>query len=412
MYKLALYPRYLHARVLDALSESPVVLIHGPRQCGKTTLAKQVGEAQEYTYISFDDDVQREAAQTDPVGYVAELPERVILDEVQRVPELFTSLKAAVDSNLQPGRFLLTGSAHVLMVPGLSESLAGRLEVLRLHPLSQVEIAEKQADFISMLFAGSFNAGIEGVRLGYSLAERMVMGGFPAVLRRKTERRRAVWYRDYADTLVQRDIQELAHIGLLDALPRLLMLAAGQTSRLLNISELAAPFQVSRPTIREYLTLLSHIFLLEELSPWYSNRLKRLAKTPKLHFCDTGLACALLGVDSAALWDDRELFGQMLETFVYQELHRQASWQEEAFMFSHFRNKDKREVDIVLESGRKLVGIEVKASSTVKNDDFKGLRILQAASGERFAGGVLLYDGDAVVPFGDGLHAVPISLLG
>lgn len=411
MQEADLYPRYLRPRVMEAVADSPVVLIHGPRQSGKTTLARQVGAAEGYAYLSFDDDVQRAAAQADPVGYVADLPERVILDEVQRVPELFTSLKAAVDARREAGRFILTGSAHVLLVPRLADSLAGRMEILRLHPMAQAEIAGGSTGFLPTLFGGGFKAGIAGRRLGRLLAERVTAGGFPAALRRATVRRRTAWYRDYADTLVQRDVRDLTHISLLDALPRLLALAAGQTARLLNVSNLAAPFQVSRPTIREYITLLSRIFLLDELPPWHSSRLKRLIKTPKLHLGDTGLVCALLGLNASTLWDDRALFGQVLETFIYQELRRQATWQEEALSFSHFRDKDQVEVDMVLEAVGKLAGVEVKAASTVTSDDFKGLRRLADAVGRRFAAGVVLYDGDAVVPFGKNLYAVPIASL-
>lgn len=179
----------------------------------------------------------------------------------------------------------------------------------------------------------------------------------------------------------------------------------------MNVSELAAPFQVSRPTIREYVTLLSRIFLLEELPPWYSNRMSRLIKTPKLHLGDTGLTCSLLGLDAEMLWKDRAIFGRLLETFVFQELRRQASWQEETVSFSHFRDKDKVEVDVVMESAGRLAGIEVKAAATVTGDDFKGLRKLQGAAQKSFAAGVVLYDGEAVVPFGNKLHAVPISRL-
>lgn len=406
-----LYPRHLRPRLLEALSDSPVALVHGPRQCGKTTLARQVGEAHGFTYFTFDDDVQRSAAQADPVGYVADLPERAVLDEVQHVPELFTSLKAAVDTRREPGRFILTGSANVLSLPRLADSLAGRMEILRLHPLSQAEIAGSEPGFISALFAAGFKAGRSGRRQGRALAERVVAGGYPAALLRANARRRMTWYRDYADTLIQRDIRDLARINALDALPRLLQLAAGQTASLMNVSELAAPFQVSRQTIREYLTLLSRIFLVEELAPWHSNRLKRLVKTPKLHLGDTGLLCTLLGVDAEALWRDRALFGRVLETFIYQELRRQASWREERISFSHFRDKDQVEVDVVLESGGRVAGVEVKAAATVTNEDFKGLRKLQQATGNAFAAGVLLYDGDAVVGFGDRLYAVPVTRL-
>ncbi|MCE5265915.1 MAG: ATP-binding protein [Deltaproteobacteria bacterium] len=406
-----LYPRYLQPRVIEALADSPVVLIHGPRQCGKSTLARQVGDVEGFTYLSFDDDVQRAAAQADPVGYIADLPERVILDEVQRVPELFTSLKAAIDERRKPGRFILTGSANVLLVPKLADSLAGRMEILRLHPLSQVELSRGTPDFLSALFGSAFKAGSSGRRLGRMLAERVAAGGYPAALARATPRRQATWYRDYANTLIQRDVLDLARISALDALPRLLALAAGQTACLANVSELAAPFQVSRQTIREYVTLLSRIFLLEELPPWHSNRLSRLIKTPKLHLGDTGLACSLLGLDAEMLWKDRALFGRILETFVFQELRRQGSWHGDIVSFSHFRDKDQVEVDVVAESGGRLAGVEVKAAATVTGDDFRGLRKLQDAAEKSFAAGVVLYDGNAVVPFGNKLYAVPISRL-
>ncbi len=179
----------------------------------------------------------------------------------------------------------------------------------------------------------------------------------------------------------------------------------------MNVSELAAPFQISRQTIREHLTLLSRIFLLDELPPWHSNRMKRLIKTPKLHIGDTGLACALLGLNVDSLWEDRALFGRLLETFVYQELRRLASWQEEAIVFNHFRDKDQVEVDVVLESESRVAGVEVKAASTVTSSDFKGLRKLQEAAQKHFAAGVVLYDGEAMVGFGNNLYAVPISSL-
>lgn len=406
-----LYPRHLHPRLIEALSDSPVVLIHGPRQCGKTTLARQVGDENGFTYVTFDDDVQRASAQTDPIGYIADLPERVILDEVQRVPELFTSLKAAVDARRESGQFILTGSANVLLVPRLADSLAGRMEILRLHPLSQAELAWEKSGFLKKLFRTGFKAGRVGKRQGRLLAERVAAGGYPAALARATERRRATWYRDFVETLIQRDIQALGRISTLDALPRLLAMAAGQTACLINVSELAAPFQISRPTVREYMTLLSRIFLLEELPPWHDNHLKRLIKTPKLHMADTGLACSLLGLNGDSLWEDRAVFGRLLETFVLQELRRLASGHEEAITFNHFRDKDQVEVDVVLESEARIAGVEIKSASTVTGADFKGLRKLQVATNKTFAAGVVLYDGDSIAGFGSNLYAVPISNL-
>lgn len=406
-----LYPRYVGPRLTEALADSPVVLIHGPRQCGKTTLARAVGEPLGYEYVTFDDDVARGAAEADPAGFVLDLPERAILDEVQRVPTLFTAIKASVDRRRKAGRFLLTGSANVLLVPTLADSLAGRMEVLRLHPLAQGELARQAPGFLDRLFSGSFKMR-RTERLGAELAARIVAGGYPAALQRASERRRSTWYRDFMDALVQRDVRDLARIASLDALPRLLALVAGQTARLLNVTDLAAPFQLSRPTIRDYITLLERVFLVDELPPWHNNRLSRLIKTPKVHVGDTGLAAALLGIDAAGLAADRTLLGQLLETFVFQELRRQATARDEQTAFCHFRDKDGVEVDIVIERGTNVVaGVEVKASATVTAADFRGLRKLKEASGSRFAGGVVLYDGDTSAGFGDGFHAVPIRAL-
>ena len=436
-----LYPRYAERPLAEALEDSPVVLIHGPRQCGKTTLAQIVcapdaltwrgeilqrrgqpltavtSKSRGYEYLSFDDEVVRGGAEADPMGFVADLPERVILDEVQRAPALFSALKMEVDRRRLPGRFVLAGSTNVLLVPNLSDSLAGRMQVVRLHPLAQCELAAthplmagRSDGFLDALFGGGFRMR-RTERLGGQLAERIVAGGYPAALARPTARRRTNWYRDYVDALVQRDVRDLSRIRALNLLPRILALAARQSARLLNISELASPFQVSRPTIEEYVALLERIFLLERLPPWHSNRLSRLVKTPKLHMSDTGLACALLGVDATSLANDRELLGQLVETFAYQELRRQASWHETPCGFFHYRDKDKVEVDIVIERGTSIAGVEIKAGATVRESDFRGLRKLSKAVGDRFAGGAVLYDGETCVSFGERLYAVPLRLL-
>lgn len=405
------YPRFAAPRLKQALAESPVVLLHGPRQCGKTTLAQLVGARRGYHYFTFDDAVTLAAATADPVGFARGLPPRTILDEVQRAPALFTALKREVDRDRRPGRFLLTGSANVLRIPTLADSLAGRLEIIRLHPLAQSELDGSPSEFISALFGAGFKTGAHEP-LGPELGRRMVDGGYPAALARATSSRRATWYRDYVETLVQRDVRALARISSLDALPRLLALAAGQTARLINVSDLSAPFQLSRPTIRDYVTLLERIFSLEQLPPWHTNRLSRLIKTPKLHVADTGVACALLGLNERTLGDDRGAFGQLLETFVVQELRRQASWRDDEIRFFHFRDKDGVEVDLVLEQGgRAVAAIEVKSSATVTAADFRGIRKLKEAAGGRFTCGVVLYDGDLSVGFGDGLYAVPLRAL-
>lgn len=436
------YPRSVGLRLVEALEDSPVVLIHGPRQCGKTTLAQNTcapnyltwngdrltwgddllirGYSQQdrdYSYFSFDDPVTRDGAQTDPMGFVADLPERVILDEVQRVPELFEAIKIAVDRRRVPGRFLLTGSTNVFLVPQLSESLAGRLQIVPLHPLTQYELAGQSspshpdADFLSTLFGDGFPVFQCG-RLGAQLNEKIVAGGYPAALVRPTARRMANWYRNYVEALVQRDVRDLSRIYSLDVLPRLLNAAAAQTARLFNLSSLASPFNLSRPSIGNYVTLLERLFLLERLPAWHSNRLKRLVKSPKLHLTDTGLAAALLGADVKALAADRTLRGQFLETFAFQELRRQASWQDISTKLFHFRDRDGAETDIVIEQASgAIAGVEIKAAATVNPADFRGLHKLEKAVGDRFVRGVVLYDGEASVPFGNRFHAVPISRL-
>lgn len=404
-------PRLAEEGLSVALGDTPVVLVHGPRQCGKTTLARRVGRRLGHEYFSFDEDAVRLAAQRDPAGFVARLPRRVVLDEVQRVPEIFLPIKVEVDRGRVPGRFLLTGSTDILLLPGLSDSLAGRIGVLRLHPFAQCEIERKAPTLLKAIRSGDF--GLQrGERLEAELARRIVAGGFPAAVARGTPGRRRQWYENYVESLVQRDARELARISSLRALPKLLRLCAAQTGRLINISDLSSSFQLSRPTIRDYVTLLERLFLVEELPPWSSNRLSRLVKTPKLHLADTGLACALLSVTQAGLLENRELLGQLLETFVYTELRRQSSGLAETIEFAHFRDKDGAEVDLVLQfEDSKVAGVEVKASATLRSTDFRGLRRLRESCGRRFAGGVILYDGDATVGMGDGLFAVPISEL-
>ncbi len=405
------YPRFLQVRLEEALDDTPVVLIHGPRQCGKTTLAQIVGKQRGYCYLNFDDVNLVAAAKADPVGFVDRLDERVILDEIQHVPELFSSIKQSVDKNRQPGRFLLTGSANVLLLPKLSDSLAGRMDILNLHPLARCEIEGNGEGLLSELLRGNFKFSNSG-KLGASLAAYILAGGFPEPLLRKSQRRKNQWYQNYVTTLVQRDIRDLARIGNLDVLPKILQLAAGQSAQLLNMSKISAPFQISRQTTASYFSLLRNIFLIDILPAWHSNRGKRLIKTPKVHMADTGLAAVLLGMTADQLESERSFLGHLLESFVYNELRRQASWATLGLNFYHYRDKDQYEVDIVIEqSGGGIIAVEVKASATVTEKDFKGLKKMQSTVGRAWKAGIVFYDGDGVLPFGGGLYAVPVSAL-
>ena len=407
---MTLYPRYIKPLLVEALKDSPAVLIHGPRQCGKTTLARMIGAPKKYEYVSFDDDVVTEAARTDPIGFVNELSKRVILDEVQKVPNIFSALKKEIDRKRTPGRFILTGSANILRIPKLSDSLAGRMQILRLHPLSQEELAEHKPYFLDALFKRKFKVKKTKQSLK-ELIDRITTGGYPAVFMRPSARRKANWYKNYVETLVQRDIMDLSKIHSIDVLPRLLTLSATQTSQLVNFTKLASAFQISRSTVCDYIALFEQMFFLEKLLPWHSSRLKRLIKTPKLHLGDTGLACALLGISMASLKTNRSLLGQILETFVFQELKRQASYHKQHHAFFHYRDKKGIEVDIVIEREHLVAGIEVKSSSTVGASDFKGLYNLKKSIGKNFICGVVLYNGEISARFGKGFYAIPLSTL-
>lgn len=408
----ASYARHVEPRLREVLRDSPVVLIQGPRQCGKTTLARMVGRTGGYHYISFDEEDARAAAEADIAGFVKTLPERVILDEVQKVPEIFSSIKLAVDRDRIPGRFMLTGSVSVLHVRGITDSLAGRMDIIRLHPFSQSELGEETPGFPEALFSSEFDIWRERSDLPeMAVMDKVAAGGYPLALERLGERR-ADWYRKYIEVLVERDSRDIAAVRSSEILSQLLSLAAGRTARLLNVSALSSSFRLSSNTIHDYLFLLEKMFLLEKLPAWHCNHLKRLVKTPKLHVTDTGIACALMRMNAAALSANRPFYGHLLETWVLQELRRQVSGHGEPYIFSHYREKDGAEVDIVIERGATaLAGVEVKASATVRDSDFRGLRRLKAAASDRFSCGVVLYNGERSLRFGEGFYAVPIQSL-
>ena len=404
------YPRFLDARLLESVADTPVTLIHGPRQSGKTTLVQRFAERHDYRYVTFDNDDEVAAAEYDPIGYVARLGPHAVLDEVQRVPRLFTSIKAAVDSDRRPGRFIMTGSANVLMVPHLADSLAGRMGILRMRPLSQSELFGHPSSFLDEIFTNSFRASrVE--RLGDQLASLMTQGGYPEAVRRPPERA-AEFLRDHIETQIQRDVRALAQVRNLQTIPALLRQVAAYTAQLANTSRFATDLRIKRDTVDKHLTLLENIFVIDRLPAWSPSEAKRAAKTPKLHIADSGVAAALLERDSADLNADREYFGHLLESFVLSELRAQSTWQERRTAFHHFRDSNQNEVDIVLERGpHRVAGIEVKASASVSAKDFRGLRKLRDIAGDSFKAGAVLYDGTAGYQYEENLWALPIRTL-
>ena len=407
--KNKLYSRHAEGQLREALSDSPVVLLQGPRQCGKSTLAQALAQDLAYEYISFDDNDSYTLAQHDPVAFIRALSKPVVLDEVQRVPNLFLPIKRAVDTNRQPGRFLLTGSARVLQMSQIKDSLAGRMDVISLHPLSQNELEGRVPSFLDHLFQAQFQ--YQSLKKESTIAERILNGGYPAVLLRNINRR-AAWYRNYVEALVSKDALQLTHIQSVDTLGRLLNMAALQTGQILNATNMSKQFQISRNTTLSYLLLLEKLFLIERLPAWHKSHSKRLIKAPKLHISDSGLACSLLRLNAENLYDDKTLLGHVLESFVLQELRRQASVHKQMHSFFYYREKNGPEVDIVIErdAGR-VAGVEVKASATIGKADFRGLYKLQHWAGPKFICGVLFYQGTKSLCFEDKMFALPIQWL-
>jgi len=382
-------------------------MVNGPRQCGKTTMVQKfAGDGR--TYVTLDDDTILEGARNDPTAFVRDL-DLAIIDEVQRAPDLLRAIKKAVDEDRRPGRFLLTGSANVLTLSQVSDSLAGRMEVVTLLPLSRAEIRSKKPTFLRQAFAGKLTKPAEELT-GQALAQAVLSGGYPEMLHRREPRRQQAWARAYVDAIMQRDVRDIANVEKLDQMPRLLQMLAHHSGQLTNFTQIGGQLGLDDKTTRKYVGILEQLFLVHRLEPWFHNRLKRLVKTPKLHFIDSGLLAATLGATAERIAKDRSLLGPLLETFAFSEVMKQGAWLDEACTFHHYRDKDQDEVDIVVESNTGAVlGIEVKAAATVNAGDFKGLRKLADATGEDFKLGVVLYDGDKAVAFGDHLFAAPIS---
>lgn len=405
--------RHLTPRVLEALADTPVVLLNGPRQAGKSTLAQRIASHEHPArYLTLDDATTLAAARHDPQGFLAEFVGPVVIDEIQRAPELFLAIKAQVDRDRRPGRFLLTGSADVLLLPNLAESLAGRMEILTLWPFSQGEIEKNQENFIDSVFSNTILRK-QFPRLRRSdMIQKILRGGYPEILSRQTESRQAAWFGSYLTTILQRDVRDVTHIEGLTALPRLLSLLAARAASLINFSEISRTSTIPQSTLKRYMTILETTFLLQTLPTWSGNLSKRLVKAPKLVIGDAGLMSYLLGLNKERLLQNPNLAGHVLENFVIMELKKQLSWNRTKAQLFHFRTQTGQEVDIVLEdlSGR-VIGIEVKSAASVAADDFKGLRLLHETVGKRFVRGIVLYAGSECIPFGSQFQALPINAL-
>ena len=403
--------RTIERAVRSAMADTPVVLLSGARQTGKTTLARAIAERTGAQYFTLDDAATLALASADAMGFLRNLDGPVVLDEIQKAPNLFPAIKVLVDEHRRPGRFLLTGSANVMTLPRLSDSLAGRMEIIPLFPFSAGELAGTHEGFLKRLFDGSL-AKAKPPSLDRELPARLARGGYPEAVQRKTEDRRSAWFASYVSTILQRDVRDLARVEALHALPNLLKLLAARTSGLLNLADVGRDAGLSHTTLTRYLALLETVFLVYRLPAWSPNLGKRLVKAPKVHLTDTGMVCHLIGANARRLQEDRLLLGRLAETYVVHELRKQLSWTDPRTALYHFRTATGSEVDILLEQADgSVAAIEIKASATVAAADFAAIRALREQLGTRFRAGVVLYLGDRVVPFGDQLWLAPLSTL-
>lgn len=404
--------RHLEGALAEALADTPVVCILGPRQCGKSTLAQHA--APDRTYVSLDDPSRYELASLDPKGFIGELPEYVTIDEVQRVPELTLAIKQSVDANRKPGRFLLTGSANLLQLPRLSDSLAGRMEWIELQPFSEAEKEGVGGHFLEQWLNGELKTDISASvpPRASTLPVRVIAGGYPEAFRRQPARARQ-WQEQYVRSIIERDIHDVSQVRDGEEVGRFLEYISHQTAQLLNVAETAKALGHTRATVEKYLSILEKLYLLRRLPAWHRNVQKRLVKSPKIHVCDSGLAAALSGITETAWTNDRRQFGHLLESFVVQQIRIQAGRMESRTRLWHYRDKDKEEVDCVLTMGRRTWGVEVKAATSIDASDAKGLRRLAQQAGSDFQGGIVLYDGASMLPLDRqlNLYAVPIAKL-
>ena len=419
------YPRHLRHAIAEALERSRVVVLHGTRQSGKTTLARSVAAERGGTYHTLDDPGVLEAAVGDPHTFVRGYRHPLVIDEIQVAGQsLVAAIKIVVDEDDTPGRFLLTGSTNFLTVPTIAESLAGRAALLRLWPLSRSELAGVDQAAAAGQPPGIITDWFDGRsgRLDRAPADRddylemICEGGYPEALRLDPAAR-AAWFDDYVETVIRRDVVMLGDIRRAALLPRLLRLAAANTAGEVNVSDWSQRLGADRATVDSYLEWLRTVFLIHELPPWTRNRAARVIRRPKLHIADSGLAAALAGVEEAALRPPTAtLSGPLMETFVVGEIARQLASARSRVAMHHYRANSGREVDLILErADGSVVAVEIKATASPRSGDLRhvaGLRDqLDAAEPGAFRAGILLHAGSTSFKLGDRLYSAPVSTL-
>lgn len=409
-------PRWQTRVVEHALTTRRVLLLEGPRQCGKTTLSRAL-KTPESTYLTLDDNTLLQAAQSDPGGFVKHGDSLLIIDEIQRAPELLSAIKQNVDDNPLPGRFLLTGSANINALSSTRESLAGRVRKIRLRPLSMGELLSRPAQFLSAAFEGQFTPCTTEVDTGFfdkdACLRAAMHGGFPEPVKLADPVEQRQWHRDYVAALLERDLREVARIRDIDAMRRLVEVLAAWSSRFIDISTLCSQLGISRPTVESYIAALTALYLFERVRPWQSSDYDRAGKQDKLFMADTGLMTGILGWTFDSVRLNGDLNGKLMETFVFQQLSAHIDANAQPHTLWHYRDREKREIDFVIErDDGALLTVEVKAGAAVSSDAFRHIKWFKThLAKERDVKSIVLYTGEHVLSFGDNSWAVPMSCL-
>ncbi len=400
--------RSIAASVQLALTDTPVVVVNGARQVGKTTLVRSLTYPGTVEMVSLDDEATRRVASDDPRGFLDRQVDTLVIDEAQLEPRLFRAIKASVDRDRRPARFVVTGSSRLLSAPDMADSLVGRVEIHDLMPFSQGEIAGVLESFVDCAFDTPELLRRSGSLRRAELFERVVAGGYPEIVTRAGGRRRS-WFEAYIRVTVDKVVREIAELERLAEIPKLVALCAARTSTELNVAELASVMAIPPRTASAYLARLRTAFLIDLVPAWSTNVSARVVRKPKLAVVDSGLAASLTGVGPSS---DPNLIGPLLETFVVSELRKQIAWSEGRPTMWHYRDRRGPEVDVVLERrDGAIVGVEVKATSSPSRSDAAGLRLLADRFGDRFKAGIVLSACPDVLPFGEKVVALPVSAL-